>query len=403
MNLKKYQNISLRDYEAVAGPDWPSYTEFQLHNCVESYVYDEIDAMLAGPRILHNPAFCVLPFYGIELQNSQNTVCCLLPNNYDLDKIKSDMLSGQRPSACQKCWNLEDRGIKSDRQIKNETLDFYFDKDLHTLFDQCKEGKNFRAHYKIDSSNTCNSTCITCNSESSSLWGQLETRNGVTAKKNWTLQLDSFSNSIDFKSAKSIGFRGGEPLLSATNFEILENLIKHGNNDCFINFTTNGGVRLNQRQKDILSEFSNVNMCFSIDGTGPVFEYLRHPLRWELLVENIDHCRSNGIGISSSYTLSNLNILYHDVTTAWFDQNQIRYLVNPVYSPSHFRPSALPIEVKSCVLQTLKDSGISNLLINHSDQDEQDYKIFQQEIAKQDHWKNIKMHNYLPELCDLLG
>jgi hypothetical protein len=401
MNLEKYKNITQRDYEAVAGPDWPSYADFQLNQPVESFVYAEINEMLTGPRKLDNNAYCVLPFFSIELPTK--TPCCLLAKDYNIDLIKRNMLDGQRPTACQKCWNLEDAGFKSDRIIKNETLDFYLDQDLTQLFKECQQGKNTTVHYKIDTSNTCNSTCITCNSHLSSLWGQLESRNGIKSNKNWSLSLDQVVPDIDFKTAQSIGFRGGEPLLSATNFKILEKLIEHGNTDCFINFTTNGGVKLTQQQKNILSKFTNINMCFSIDGVGPVFEYLRYPLKWELLLKNIDYCKTHGIIPSVSYTVSNLNVLYFTDTIKWFKQNQLKYIINPVYTPEQFSPNSLPYSVKNIILEKINDSTITALLSKHTDQDEINYKKFQVSISRQDVWKGIRLHDYLPELYKLLG
>ena len=401
MNLEKYKNITQRDYEAIAGPDWPSYDDFQLNQSVESFVYAEIDEMLTGPRKLDNLAYCVLPFFGLELPSQ--TPCCLLPVNHDIDLIKRNMLDGQRPTACQKCWNLEDAGFKSDRIIKNETLDFYIDQDLTQLFEECQQGKNTIVHYKIDTSNTCNSTCITCNSKNSSLWGQLEIRNGIKTSKNWSLTLDQVMPDINFKKAQSVGFRGGEPLLSDTNFKILEKLIEHGNTDCFINFTTNGGVKLTQKQKKILSKFTNINMCFSIDGVGPVFEYLRYPLKWELLLKNIDYCKNHGIIPSVSYTVSNLNVLYFTDTIKWFEQNQLKYIVNPVYTPEQFSPNSLTYSVKNIILEKINDSTITALLSKHTDRDEINYKKFQVSIAEQDVWKGIRLHDYLPELHKLLG
>ena len=401
MNLKRYQAISQRDYEAVAGPDWPNYTEFQLHKSVSLSVYAEIDEMLTGPKLFDNAAFCVLPFYARELPGSRP--CCYLPDRYDLEQIKKDMLLGQRPVDCQKCWYLEDSGIKSNRQLHNETTDFYFDQDLSDIFESCQQGLNQTLHYKITSSNTCNSTCITCSSAASSLWGQLESRNGVTLQKNWSMNLEHFTDDIDFANAESIGFLGGEPLLSPTNFKILEQLIKHKNTDCFINFQTNGGVELSQRQRDILSEFSNINMSFSIDGVGPVFEYLRYPLRWDLLLKNIDYCRSNGIMVSACYTISNLNLFYHEETCSWFDKNDIRYFVNLVYQPSCFRPGALPKKVKNIIASQHSKYLLPEIISQHTEQDDLDFAQSQKELAKQDSWKGIRMQDYLSELHGLLG
>lgn len=399
MNLKKYQNISQQDYEAVAGTDWPSYNQFQQHESVAPFVYAEIDAMLTGPREFNNSTFCILPFYGMEIPS--RTACCLLSTNNSLEDIRSDMLQNRRPAACNKCWTLEDAGIKSDRMVKNETLDFYSDRDIISFFEECQQGQYSTVHYKIDTSNTCNSTCVTCNSSASSLWGQLESRHASTPHKSWSLNYDQVAPDIDFARAKSIGFRGGEPLLSATNFEILQKLIEYNNTNCFINFTTNGSVVLNQKQKDILAQFSNVNMAFSIDGIDSVFEYLRYPLKWEQILKNIDYCKSVGIIVSTSFTISNLNILYFDKTIKWFDQNQIRYFINPVYNPVYFKPSSLPKSVKDKIL-TLSGPTVANFLSVHTELDEINYAKFCREIDKQDRWKGIKMKDYLPELAELL-
>jgi pyruvate-formate lyase-activating enzyme len=400
VNLKKYQSISRRDYEAMAGPDWPEYNQFQQHKSVESFVYAEIDQMLTGPKKFNSQVFCVLPFYGIELP--KKTACCLLPANHDLAQIKQDMLNNRRNTACNKCWALEDAGFQSDRLIKNDSLDFYTNLELGSLFAQCQQGKNATLHYKIDTSNTCNSTCVTCNSFASSLWGQLESRNGVVPYQNWSLLFDQVSGDIDFDRAISLVFRGGEPLLSATNFKILQQLIKHKNTDCFVSFTTNGSVELTQKQKDTLAQFSNINVCFSIDGLGPVFEYLRYPLKWNQILKNLEYYKTHNIDVSVSFTVSNLNVLYFDEIVNWFDQHQIRYLVNPVYNPEHFGISALPKSLKTIIQQKVNHPEINNLLGTHSEKDDVNYQTFRTKIAQQDSWKGISIKNYLPELIDLL-
>jgi sulfatase maturation enzyme AslB (radical SAM superfamily) len=228
----------------------------------------------------------------------------------------------------------------------------------------------------------------------------------VAPAKNWHLRLDQVAEQIDFANAKSIGFRGGEPLLSATNFEILEQLAQAGNTDCFINFTTNGSVPLSQAQKNILAKFSNINICFSIDGTGSIFEYLRYPLKWNDMLRNIDYCRNHNIMISASFTVSNLNVFYLPQIIQWFDQNQIRYLINAVSTPVHFSARSLPQSVKQVIMANHSnhtDPIIGQLLKEHTDRDDLNYLTFCQEIAKQDSWKGIRMRDYLPELAELLG
>jgi len=394
----RYSYITLEDYSTVAGPDWPTFDQFQQHRDVAQSVYDEINTMLEPQRKFDHPAFCVLPFYGLE--QPDNTACCLLPRNHDIQQVRQHMLQGQRPSACEKCWNLENSGIKSDRLLKNETMSFYRDVDAQQLFDQCVAEQNTTALYKIDTSNTCNATCVTCNSQASSAWARLERKNNQIPARSWRIRNDIANNWIDYSTATSITFRGGEPLLSATNFHILEQLIAHNNTRCFISFVTNGSVTPSDYQLGLISQFTNKNFCFSIDGVGPVFEYMRYPLKWSAIEKNLEFCKTNNISRSVSYTLSNINVWYHAQTVKWFSDNNLPYQLNPVYDPGHFRPSVLPLAIKQ---QILNQSGCEDLAPLLEPQCSQaDLDLFFAKLKEQDAWKGIHLLDYLPELANQL-
>lgn len=395
-----YSWVLESDYNSIAGPDWPSWDLFSLGQNIPDFVYKEIDQMLVADNSFSNPVFCVLPFYGRE--HPKNTACCLLPPGADLDKIKNKILAGERSDACKKCWDIEDAGGLSDRVIKNRTLDYYTDTSLEVLYNNCVAGTNTIISYKVDTNNTCNGTCVTCDSFSSSAWAQLERRNNVTPSKTWRIEHSKTHDWIDFKNAKTMLFRGGEPFLSDTNFYILEQLVEHNNTDCFISFVTNGSFKLSADQKRLLAQFSRKNFCFSIDGIGPVFEYLRYPLVWSDVTNNIEYCRNNNIDISVSYTLSNLNVLYHNKTTAWFRDNKIPYLLNPVSAPSYFSPAVLPVELKQSIVTALTDQSVINAVLQKSVNTTQQFELCKQEIAKQDQWKNISITDYLPEFAEFL-
>jgi organic radical activating enzyme len=397
----KYKNIAQSDYEAVAGPDWPAYCDFLLAKNIPEFVYQEIGVMLLGATPFDNPAFCILPFYATE--HPFAVPCCIMKQPFDLPQVQAQMLDGTRPEVCGKCWQLEDNGIKSDRQLKNETLDFYFKKDISSIFDDCVKKENIVNHYKIDTSNVCNGTCVTCNSNASSSWAQLNRKNNQPFTPLWQTTESEVDKIIDYTTAVAISFRGGEPFLSDTNFYILEQLIKNNNSSCFISFITNGSTELTDYQKNTISKFKNVNFCFSIDGVGPVYEYIRYPLKWHTLNKNIAYCRDNNIEISVSYTISNLNIMYHEQTVQWFKHNKLPFLHNPVVEPAHFRPGALPKNIKEKILSTTTDNTIHSLLKYHTDHDDVDHAQFLREIAKQDSWKKIQIDNHLPEFAKLIS
>jgi sulfatase maturation enzyme AslB (radical SAM superfamily) len=353
--------------------------------------------------------FCVLPWVGREMSwHKTETHCCLLPNIYDIDEIKADMLAGKRPAACQKCWNLEDQGLQSDRQLKNSALDFYQDRDLQFIYKDAKDDKlNDILMLKLITSFTCNATCVSCvNFNASSSWNQLHHRSNPTIPIQPTtfVDLEKVKETVDFKELKMLSLIGGEPLYEKKNFDLLEHILDLGNNTVFLSLVTNGSVKLTARQKSILSKFKNVNFCISIDGTGPVFEYLRYPLEWSNLTSNLKFFREVTDNVSANYTLSNLNILNHTDTITWFAEQNILYSNNPVYTPTWLQPRALPVEIKELLKNRLTTQDYKAYIGDkHTEQDQQNFEQMLIEIKKQDSAKGITISNYLPELSKLIN
>lgn len=396
-----YRSLTLDDYQAMAGPDWPEYSVFAQGIQIEKFVADELDSMLGQTAQLQSQIsnFCVLPFYGREYPT--NSHCCLLPMDVDIDRVREDMLSNRRTLDCQACWTLEDAGALSDRQIKNRTLDFYTNTDITKLYQQALAGNYEVNHYKISAGNYCNSTCVSCSPMSSSAWADLANPKN---KKRIPIMMEAESKAIkiDYATAKFITFTGGESTMIRTHWDIVEKLVDVGNTNCCISFVTNGSFLLSRRQKELLSKFKYVSICFSIDGVGPVFEYLRYPLSWTQLLANIKWAKDQNYMVSVSYTISNLNILYHEQTVAWFKENNLPYIENPIYRPSYFSPSALPKSIKDKILEQSNNSIAQTFLTRHTLGDQAQYQEFLAEIHRQDRLKQISINDYLPEFVALM-
>jgi 4Fe-4S single cluster domain len=352
-------------------------------------------------------SFCVLPWFGKEINwNQKETHCCLLPTTYNIEKIKQQMLAGQKPVECQKCWNLEEQGLQSDRQLKNSALDWYWNRDLKSIRQSAEHDNNSVLMLKLFTSCTCNATCVSCNSGASSSWSQLNHRvnPSIPILKTKFVDIDLIKQKVNLKELKMLSLIGGEPLYEKKNFELLEHILELGNDTVFLSMVTNGSVLLTDRQKKVLSKFKNINFCVSIDGVGPVFEYLRFPLKWQNLLDNLQLFRLLTDNISSNYTLSNLNILYHNQTVDWFNQAKISYGNNPIYNPNWLQPRALPEPVKKYLKTVLNKSDFDTYIGPvHAQEDQQNWEEFQKKIAKQDIAKGIKWQQYLPELAALVG
>lgn len=342
-----------------------------------------------------NDYFCVMPFFGSELSSNSdtNTPCCLLEKNANIHEIRKKMLQQQRPSECSACWQLENQNIKSDRQYKNESFDFYLDKDLALIEEDCKQGIYSKQIIKIYTSNLCNSTCVTCDAKFSSAWASLK----KVKEKKISIPDDVLESALDYQNIKMLSFVGGEPLYEQKNFNILEQIVNVGNTNCFISLVTNGSVFLKNYQIEILKKFKNLNICLSIDGVYSKFEYLRYPLKWKILLENIELFKSITTNLSVSYTISNLNLIYYNETVDWFNKQNLLYNHNIVEFPLHFSINSLPEQIKLSLPDQVKD-----LLRNHLPEDDVRFASMINEIKLQDKLKNISINDYMPEMYKII-
>lgn len=340
--------------------------------------------------------FCVLPFYGYEIPN--NTHCCLLPADHNIEKIRKSMLNGEKPPECEKCWAVERLGLTSDRKIKNQMLDYYWDRDIQFIQEDCQQHNYEPRVFKIDTSFNCNAACIMCGASASSFWAKL-----TKQKYSDSVTLEDIEKKVNYSTAIAINFRGGEPLLSRTNFQVLEKLLENNNNKCSITFTTNGSIELNKKQIDLLSKFKNLGFNLSIDASEKAFEYIRYPLSWKKLNENLQEYRKLTDNISVSCTITNVSLLYYDRLVEWFNENKLPYNYNLVYGPECFQPNALNEKVKNYIIENTNSNLVKDLLKNHTNSDDEKYNLFKKQIAYQDRLKGIHIKDYLPELYSIVG
>lgn len=339
--------------------------------------------------------FCVLPWYSKEFFKNKSSPCCLLPGNTDISQLKQDLLAGIKSPACNTCWKIEDGGAKSRRQLENVFLDYKLDRDIDKLREDCINGISSAVVYQIYTSNLCNQACVTCNSECSTKWAEIEKKMSIVPMPAFYSSIQDLD--VNYKTAKRIELLGGEPLFDPRTFEVLEQLIKHNNTDCFISLVTNGSVPLTSDHQTLLSKFSDLNICVSIDGVGPVFEYMRWPAKWDVLIQNIDQYRTMSKSLSVSYTISSLNALYYNETVAWFQEKDLSYNHNIVTQPSWLSFDSAPNKLK----QHLR--GKNNIVLSFlTDSVGVDIKLYADKINQQDQAKKIKLKDYMPEVADII-
>jgi len=347
-----------------------------------------------------NKTFCVLPFYSYEISSytGKNIYCCRLQPGADIELVRQSIKNQSRAPECQTCWKLEDAGLESERQLHNRTLDYYLDTDIERIEQEAIAHGPLTKIVKLATSNVCNGTCVTCGSGASSAWAALENK-----KIQYQIIPAPVINKLDFESIAQLSFVGGEPMLEKRNFQILQHLRNTGNTGCFVNIVTNGSVKLTSNQKDLLSNFNNLNICLSIDGTGSQFEYMRYPLKWQQMLGSVREFKSISKYVSVSSMISNLNVFYYNNIIDFFEEQSLTYLCKQIEYPSIFSPGNIPLHIKEKFLDSCdrRHSEISSFLSIglHSDLL---WQRFQTEVARQDQLKNIKIQDYMPATAQYL-
>lgn len=344
-----------------------------------------------------NRYFCVLPYYSVEKEFTnpgKNIYCCRLPRNVDIKQVRKSIEKQERSPHCGACWELEDSGLTSERQIHNNTLDSLLDLNIENIELRTQKFGPEHLQIKLATSNLCNGTCVTCNSTLSSAWASLEGRNS---------QYRSMDFDTNWAAIKSLSFVGGEPFLERKNFKILEALIETGNTDCFVSVVTNGSITLTESNIQLLKKFSNLNICVSIDGIGNVFEYMRYPLKWAQLQENLRLFRELTNNISVSCMISNLNILYYTELIDFFKEQKLNYVCKHIIHPIIFAPSNLPNKIRDQIqIRNFKYYKEVNSFMTTKPFNSMLFDRFKQELSRQDALKKISVETYLPDFYKYL-
>ena len=332
---------------------------------------------------------CVLPFISYDYQ--KNSPCCLLKNyNHKLDQqeLINDHKNNIKSKFCINCWKSEIAGVYSKRQHDNNLYKKYIK----------QEHRDVKLSV-IPVGNICNLNCITCGPESSTGW--IKKYNFMHSKPT-TYKIQKDINISDVKNIDKLDhveFIGGETLQSRSFWNYLEKMNKNISFSC----QTNGTVELSKKQIDLLNTFTKFNICFSIDGVGKIFDYIRQPADWQIVQSNIKKYATyfGNNKLSFLITVSNLNIFYIDcITINLFKLLPVPSMINLVHSPDEFCHSNLIPSIGK-IVEKQNPAFFKKRKIKW-DGTKQSMKKMLENITIQDAFSRRKLSAYLPEVFDLI-
>ena len=269
------------------------------------------------------------------------------------------MLAGETVPGCVQCQQLESYGKESKRIITNRRFSDRLEQTEVIV-------KPNIEYFDLRFGNLCNLKCRSCMPLNSSQLDKQVLEHPELKKfydisgyniNDW-YETAIFDNNVfsNLENIRLLYITGGEPTLIKKNFELLEKLINEG-------YSKNISLLLNSNLTndkttffDLISQFKNVTFFASVDGYGPVQEYLRYPSNWEQIDKNInklvdrqaDNIKLQIVPVVQIGNIGNITELFEYAES--FNRNAEKLVVeiflNILEYPLYLNLLYLPIEYK---------------------------------------------------------
>lgn len=362
--------------------------------------------------------FCPLPWLSLSVRNNGDIrVCCQAngskskgifrqdngaafnASTSNLDEarnsqlvkdIRASMLRGEDHDACGRCDREDASGVESRRQYDTENWKDTITAELAIeLTDE--DGTIDTAamplhHYDLRFGNLCNLKCRMCGPTDSSawydetvaLWGKpyfFDTIGKIELVKNkndrfvtkddvfgW-FNSPSFWQQLDenIPNIKRIHTVGGEPLLITQHYELLQRCVDSGySKNILVEYNTNL-TNVPTRAWNIWKHFGKIQIGISMDGVGPVNDYIRNPSKFDALVKNIRKLDATDgqFNVWFAYTVQAYNIMHLPEFMKWVITEDFAHIgkrlskpivtTHPLHNPSFLNIKILPPAAKALV------------------------------------------------------
>lgn len=294
---------------------------------------------------------------------------------------------------CNKCSVAEYHGLRSYRN----------------MFDNIATSAPGLQFVDIRNSNLCNLKCRYCGPHFSSQWAGELGKFPIIQHQ----EIADYKDVLITESLHWMSFTGGEPLINAEHWELLEELIDNGQSSGIsLRYNTNL-TTIKYKDKDIVNlwkKFKQVNVQCSIDAVGKPLDYIRSGASWEKIKFNLDQLvsasKNSNIVIDLSPVLSILNIWFINELYSYAQSNNFSVNLMVLTGPDYLALNVIPDSLKSLALDKINQLEseydvadnmilhIKNLINNNTNQD-----LFQKTISHillLDNLRGEKLFELLP-------
>ncbi len=275
-------------------------------------------------------------------------------------ELRKDMLNERPNPACGRCYEQEEAGFFSGRKSANKHHGHHVKR--------IDDDKFQMSYWDIRFSNLCNLSCRSCGHIFSSSWYQDQAKLAGNDWKDHNKVLNYAGRTetdiweqliphLDY--VEQIYFAGGEPLMMAEHYNILDELERRGRFDVRLIYNTNfTHVKLKDRVVfDYWKKFDSVAVGASLDDQGARAEYIRKGTTWDAVERNrrqmLEICPDVDFYISPTLSIMNawhLPEFHRD----WVNKGLIQAQdlnVNILQDPAYYRIDIAPQHYKQQLQQ----------------------------------------------------
>lgn len=302
----------------------------------------DIDPQTAAQQVIPmldeiSPSMCMAKWLwsSIHLTNGLTNSCFLPPlHKIDPEAVKKNpralhntpekkqqramMLEGKQPDGCNSCWKVEAQGKQlSDRIYRSSEP--WAQQGWQDVISTGADGDIDPTYLEVNFNHACNLACSYCSPHLSSKWAEDIKEHGPYPTKVPHNSIDYFKRIGHYPipnreenpyveafwkwwpdlypNLKHFRMTGGEPLMDKNTFRVLDYVLDNPRDDLNISITTNASVPQKNWNRfvdtvsfiDEYKKLESFRLYVSVDGWGKQAEYMRDPLDFDLLWNNVNN------------------------------------------------------------------------------------------------------------------
>lgn len=352
-------------------------------------------------------------------------------NSDYFNKVRNQMLEGEKPSACMRCYNREDKGLDSKRLLEHREYPTYkIEEAVANTNTNGSLKKTDLRFVEFRLGNVCNVKCRTCNPASSNRWktdydklqnGDWEGADIIPQYRgidwetfDWCEDKNVYDDILDkCENLESLHINGGEPTLIKQHWHLLQNLIDKGFAKNIKIWYSLNMTAIPDIAFGLWAQFKAVEIRASIDDIEDRNYYIRHPTKWKNVLETVDQClATDTVHIKILQTISVYNFPYlvefHNYWARYDSRITISH--NFVMYPNFMAPGVIPLSIRKKIIRDINACTIISdhqkheieKLFGIEEHDPEIWKLFINYTAELDKIRRESFSTTFPEFKELI-